>query len=244
MKLKYLILGFLLGVLSCVLIAEWIDTHPTPIHKKNNLRLYVDSFSNVDIIVSDADHEQPCPLEYTNVLSNTNLFTPQERKLIELIPLIYGNITTNSGPQGTMRLSLRKKYTLFAMWPVWIARFQFTNSDMEDEVVFNQYGRPGTHRVRNKAGDGYDVNALRMESGSQYGGSAPAFQLFQYKHGVLDGLYVEIHGDYCMRWMYFSNGLAVDQWLVWSPYGDKLSIWVKFKKPYDYWKYSRTGIAS
>jgi hypothetical protein len=156
------------------------------------------------------------------------LFTPDEQKLLKAIPLEYGNVTTNSGPPGTVRLSLHRWRDLN-----WIAYFQYTNSDMQDKVVF---GRPQTHYVRNKAEDGYDIHYWTEE----YRGTAvPEFQLSQFKHGVPNGLFVELHGDRCAQWMRFSNGLAVEQWLYWTPDNQKLDIWVKFKEPYDYLKHSR-----
>jgi hypothetical protein len=251
-------LGFILSFYLFCIIMHLIFPHGLVLYsspQKNNLKLDIDSLTNVDIIVSGGEHEQPCPPELTNSLSNTNLFTPNEQKLLREIPLLYGNITTNSGPPGTVLLSLRRK-SLWGIVPseYMVARFQFTNSDMVDEVLFDHYGRTvgGPHIVRNKAGDGYDVKALRIEPDSGYGGPAPEFQFAQIKHGghhgvypgIYDGLWVDIRGDHCISWMRFSNGLAVDQWLYWSPYGNKLSIWVKFKEPYDYWEHSRTGFGS
>jgi hypothetical protein len=174
-----------------------------------------------------------CPPEYTNVLSNTNLFTPDEQKLLKAIPLLYGNITPTSGPPGSVLVHL----DWFRKWlNGGKVRFQFTNSDMRDDMAFNPFGQAGIHYVRNKAGDGYDINFI---GGSGFVGPGPEFQLTQYKHGVQDGLWVAMHDDHCMRWMRFSNGLAVDQWLLWEPNGDKLSIWVKFKAPYPA---SRSGL--
>jgi hypothetical protein len=71
----------------------------------------------------------------------------------------------------------------------------------------------------------------------------PNFWLIQYKHGVPDGLRINILDDHCEQWMRFSNGLAVDQWLWWDSSG-KLLVRVKFKAPYDYLKHSRTGLGS
>ena len=45
------------------------------------------SQSNVVVTVSDWDHPGPCPLKYTNVLSNTNLFTPAEQELLRAVSL-------------------------------------------------------------------------------------------------------------------------------------------------------------
>ena len=61
--------------------------------------------------------------------------------------------------------------------------------------------------------------------------SVSEFWFHQIKHGVYDGLDVHIiRGENCVEWMRYSNGMAIDKWLYWSPYGDKLMIWAKFKK--------------
>jgi hypothetical protein len=204
---------------------------------KNNLRLDVDSLTNAEIIASGYDNEKPCPLELTNDISNTNLFTPAEKKLIESIPSKYGNVTLASGPKGSVPLHLG---WYLSIWNELLQHegdvpFQFTNSDLRDDVTLG--GGVAIHHVRNTAGDGYELHYWQEQS-------IPCFQLFQYKHGVFNGLRIEIHGDHCLWWMRFKNGMAVDQWLYWSPDNSKLQIWVKFNKPYDYLKYSNTGFGS
>jgi hypothetical protein len=127
----------------------------------------------------------------------------------------------------------------------WTTRFQFTNSDMWDEVTPG--GDQRNHKIRNKNSDGYDIGYDTYNNGesvgSGYGGPGGAnFWLHQIKHGVYDGLYVEIdHGEHCVQLMRYSNGMAVSQWLYWSPYDNKLMIWAKFKKPYDISKYRFKG---
>ncbi len=179
---------------------------------KNNLRLDIYSLSNVDILVNtDGTQEgMPCPTELTNSISNTNLFTLEEKQLIESIPLIYGRIMTN--------------------------------------VNTGNIEKPGeTHIFRDKAGNGYDVYGLHMDPVSHI----YEFKLVQIMHGghhgvylgTYNGLSVDMLGDHCEQWMCFSNGLAINEWLRWEMSG-KLIVWVKFKDPYDYLKYSQTGLGS
>ncbi len=48
-----------------------------------------ESQSNI-IVTANWEHPLPCPSEYTNLISNTNLFTPAEQRLIKEIPLKSG----------------------------------------------------------------------------------------------------------------------------------------------------------
>jgi hypothetical protein len=119
----------------------------------------------------------------------------------------------------------------------WTSRFQFTNSDVIDEVTPG--GDLSIHKVMNKNGDGYDLRFNTYNNGgsvsSGYAGPlGPEFWLHQIKHRVYDGLDVHIvRGENCVEWMRYSNGMAVDKWFYWSPFSDKLLIWAKFKEPYD-----------
>jgi hypothetical protein len=243
-RLLYIILGLIVSFyIFCFIMAirypRGFVLHSSS--KKNDLRLDIDSLSNVQIIADSngSEGEKPCPLELTNVVSNTNLFKLDEQKLIESIPLIYGHVTTNSRPVGSVPIAFSRSGYF------WKARFQFTNSGMVDEVT------PGgdmlLHRVRDASGNGYDLRVLGMCSGFGYGGNGSKrleFSLTQIRHDTRDGLDVSIVGDHCERWMRFSNGMAVDKWLIWNPNNGNLMIWVKFKKPYDYLKYSKTGFGS
>src|ERR1035437_9498622 len=193
--------------------------------------------SNIDLIASGSfDDEVPCPPEYTNIISNTNLFTQEEQRLLNEIPVKYGNVTSNSGPAGSVLISYRAtpvSQNWGTEW-LWLSRFQLTNSDLTDEV--SPGGDLLRHVVRNKAGDGFDLNINPNEPGSSSfgGGSGPMYWFKQVKHGVKDGLSVEIvHGDHCSSWMRYSNGMAVDKWLGWDPNKPYLIIWTKFKQPCD-----------
>lgn len=247
MKLKYIIFAFI--VCLCAFFIWNIIHLFTPVYhygetsyrgKKVVALLAAESQSNVEVIASDANDMQPCPPELTNTISNTNLFTLAEQQLLKSIPLLYTNLTPTSGPRGTVPVHLG----WFDRW-LGKARFQFTNSDMQDETAVYNGRLSGTQIVRNKAGDGYDIYGLGMDPL----GHVPEFQLVQIKHGghhgvypgVYNGLYVQIHGEHCIEWMRFSNGMAVDQWLYWAPDNTNLVRWARFKEPYDYMKYNRKG---
>jgi hypothetical protein len=201
------------------------------------------SQSNVEVMAGGGLDEVPCPPEYTNVISNTNLFTPEEQKLLEEIPLKYGRVTTNSGPTGSVLVNFKATpiKTQYGIYWFWTARFQFTNSNAWDEVTPG--GDQMNHKVRNKAGDGFDLGYDTYNNGesvgSGYGGpGGPEFWLYQVKHDVRDGLDIHIEAGRPARLMRFSNGMAVGQYFYWAPYNNKLMIWAKFNEPYDYLKYS------
>jgi hypothetical protein len=192
--------------------------------------------NGVQVIVSGMADAVPCPPEYNNVISNTNLFTPDEQELLNRIPIEYGYVTSNTGPTGSILVS-HEAWPMLTEWGTnweWVTRFQFTNSDFLDEV------RPGgdllRNKVRNKAGDGFDLNIIRNRPGSSGfgGGDGPDYWFQQIKHGVKDGLFVEVeNGDRCMQWIRFSNGMAVDKELFWDANHPRLILWKKFTEPYD-----------
>src|SRR5579859_3425735 len=62
--------------------------------------LTLESQSNINVVAS-YEHPLPCPLEYTNLAFNTNLFSVSEQELLAGIPLKYTTVSTNSGPAGT-----------------------------------------------------------------------------------------------------------------------------------------------
>ena len=181
-----------------------------------------DSQTNL-VVIRDGNRSLPCPPQYTNLLSNTNLFTPAEQKLLQEVMLKYKNITTNSGPPGSILAGLHKDTN-----NCWVALFRYTNSDARDEITFDQMV---TARHLDNANDGYEVN-LSPESrwlGLGFRG---------LKHGMSDGLCVQFYGDgHCRSWMQFSNNMAVGKWLEWSRLDNGLSLEVEFKAPYDFQKH-------
>ena len=138
-------------------------------------------------------HED-CPLQFTNILSNTNLFTLEEQQLLNQAGVKYKDVTTNSGPQGSILTSLLKTNLDWC-----IARFQYTNSDATDEVVFRF--RRGSFppiisaaKYRTVSGDGYNV-AIGLKGDSP---DVPVSEFVQFKNGVEEGLHVGFYGDHCI----------------------------------------------
>jgi hypothetical protein len=85
MKLQYFVLN--ISLLFCVSNLSGQDIDIDMVYE-----LPANIQSNIVLIVTNT---QPCPKEYTNVLSNTNLFTLAEQKLFNDISLIHKNVMTN-----------------------------------------------------------------------------------------------------------------------------------------------------
>jgi hypothetical protein len=177
-----------------------------------------DSQTNMTFIV-----HVKCPPEYTNVLSNTNLFSSAEQNLLTEIPLIYKNVTTNSGPPGSVLTGLNKTNGYY------VAFFQYTNSGAMDEVTFSYYSNVKSAKFRTASGDGYNI-----ETGDINGISILNFD--SVKHGIVDGLSASVPDNHCIRWMHFANGKAVNRWFEWGA-KDAYFIEIKVKAPVDYFKY-------
>jgi hypothetical protein len=178
--------------------------------------------TNIAIIV---DTPQPCPLEYTNIISNTNLFSSAEQMLLIELPTEYKNVTTNAPPKGSLFAGMDKTANSFFMEGFTIARFQYTNSEARVKVFFNEMskGRAIGASFRNQSGNGYEV----LFNNDVIAGFR------QFKHGQLDGLWADFESGHCSAWMHFANGKAVGKWLMWNKTGS-LYIKAKFKQPYDF----------
>ncbi|HXE42931.1 MAG TPA: hypothetical protein VN516_07885, partial [Candidatus Baltobacteraceae bacterium] len=122
----------------------------------NSNRLFIpflepESQSNVTVIVSALGKGQPCPSEFANSVSNTNLFTSEEQQMIRDIFVKYKNVTTNSGPPGTVLINFYKtNFVAPALYWVktdeywrthrtneeWISEFEYTNSVSREQIRF------------------------------------------------------------------------------------------------------------
>ncbi|MEI6078307.1 MAG: hypothetical protein WCS94_22195 [Verrucomicrobiota bacterium] len=184
-----------------------------------------DSQTNI-IVIKNGDTSWPCPPQYTNLLSNTNLFSPAEQKLLRGVRLKYENVTTNSGPPGSVLASLNKDTNGY-----WVALFQYTNSDVQDEITF---GWKITAKHLDKANNGYEVDVSPRS-----GDKNPHIACYQIKHNVMDGLCVGLSSDdHCLSWMHYSNSMAVGKWLEWWGLDNSLSMEAEFKVPYDIQKHA------
>jgi hypothetical protein len=163
-----------------------------------------------------------CPEALTNVIANTNLFSSDERMLIEEIPVKYKNVTSDSPPHGAVLVGTDHSYPLLPD-AFLIRRFQFTNSSDLVEIIFYTHGKAKAKPIgvsfRTKDGDGYE-------------------ELFnqtfrQFKHGKLDGLWADFDRNHCSAWLRFANGMAVGKWYLWNRSGD-IYMAADFKQPFDF----------
>jgi hypothetical protein len=232
MKLQYLIVGLLLSVRVfgqtdydeqlpipvALLGGSFSDFERTPMSSWRGL---TGDKTNINFI---ADYPKACSPEYTNVFSNTNLFTPDDQKLLMDIPLEYKSVATNSAPPGSIFLGFGKDSFAFAGDYVYLL-FCYTNSEAQVKVFIDKHsdGKTSWIRFRTKSGDGYDA--------CFYNNGIATFR--QFKHSQLNGLWADFEGDHCAGWMRFVNGKAVGKWLVWNRTGS-LYMEAEFKAPYDF----------
>jgi hypothetical protein len=229
MKLRHLILGWNLLFLACMTSHAERLIFPF---------LTLESQSNI-IVTADFDHPRPCPPEYTNLISNTNLFSLAEQKKLKEVTLKYQNVTTNSGPAGSVFKGWGLRQEKIETWTntFWVACFAYTNSDAQEEIYQTS---PGTivARFRRQAGDGYDVSVIN--------GSIFAYQ--EYKNRLLDGLYAVLHDpnhpeekEHCGMWARFAKGKIMGKYLMWGQ-DNKIVVEAEFPKPFDFLKYESTKL--
>jgi hypothetical protein len=193
---------------------------------------------------------QRCPVEYTNVLSNANLFTLEQQRTIKEAFAKYKNVTTNSGPPGTVLDSLFKTNVVInAMYrtgavETWVAAFRYTNSDAHEEIRF---GAGMLANFRNQSNDGYYVEFNQSSGGTMLG-------FGQVNHGLTSGIlarFVDLH-DNGLVWDYrladfsnsrlaeyrqYTNGMVLGRYLVWDVRSGNLLIEAQFNEPYDWRKH-------
>ena len=234
-----------------LLISLYISAESLSGQSNQGERLFIpfldkESQSNVLVTVNLSGEGKSCPPECTNVLSNTNLFTLGEQKLISEAFEKYKNVTTNSWPSGTVLASLSKtNYVIKAMnrdWPVenWTAIFRYTNSDASDEIRF---GGSILAKFRDNSNDGYNVSFTRTGSGTLCG-------FGEVKHGLPNGLFVRFDDGFAqgVTWDYklarltnnslvehrqYTNGLVFGKFLMWNPQNGNLMLQAEFKAPFD-----------
>jgi hypothetical protein len=193
------------------------------------------------LVTADLEHPKPCLPEYTNLLSNSNLFSLAEQEKLKAVALKYKNVTTNSGPYGTVfkGFALRqedgvkltdKSIWIEAMNTFSVACFTHTNSGAKEELA-SFFNGEIIARFRTQTGDGYDVLLI--------GGVINKYQ--EYKNGLLDGLFVEIHDpnnldddNHCISWARFTKGKICGKYLMWDDNLDnQIVVMAEFKKPFD-----------
>jgi len=206
-----------------------------------------ESQSNVVVHISDPFGDgQPCPWRFTNVLSNSNLFTPAEQKTISEIFVKYKNATTNSGPPGTVFDSVYKTNYVIKAWKAtanvenWVANYHYTNSDAREKIT---YGAGMMAEFRNKLDDGYNASFTCTGDGT-------LLNFWEIKHGLPNGIlsrFADCHGqgpnwDYRLanftnshltEYMQYTNGMVMGRVLSWNALTGRLLVDAEFNEPYD-----------
>jgi hypothetical protein len=193
---------------------------------------------NVVVLVGLRNSPQPCPPAFTNLLSNTNLLSSADQKLIKEVVLKYKNVTTNSGPSGSKLMGrVMRQYSFLGETNTFpVARFAYTNSLDLEEIASLFDNKEIIARFRTPAGGGYDILAM----------NGMLMQYQEYKNGVLDGLYIYLNNpnqpntdyDKCYFYIRFENGKAANKYITWDEDG-KIAFELEFKRPLDILKYSR-----
>ncbi|HWD18410.1 MAG TPA: hypothetical protein VHB20_03960 [Verrucomicrobiae bacterium] len=191
------------------------------------------------IVTADYEHPVASGHFLTNLLSNTNLFSPRETNLLFRVETKYRGVATNAGPQGSSFEGMKT-----CTWSnevgersILVARFRYTNGD-EDEIWQVLPGNIIVH-FRDANNDGYDaviVNNLLV-----------AFQ--QYKRGALHGLYVCVRDannpqdrEHCGLWTRFDHGLVVGKFLIWGGADQRITSEAEFIRPFDLLTHASTKL--
>lgn len=208
---------------------------------------FLDAKSQSNVVVTISDYFGNgvlCPMKYSNTISNSNLFTQEQRTMIEDIFIKYKNyegFTTNSGPVGTRLLSLRQTNIIVPFFhrtnEMWQSRFQYTNSaGCEQEII-------GSHafsaKYRDKRGSGYNIWIGDIGGGSM-------LQFSQVSRHTVNGIYLELDNngtsadllknpfaDRLAEYRKYTNGMVIGKYLAWRPESGNLILEADFKKPYN-----------
>lgn len=193
------------------------------------------SQSNISFTVCDMSHPLPCPVKYTNRLSNTNLFTLEEQNLLKEIPSKYKSVTTNVGPPGSELVRLDQGEFTSSNLKGIIGHFIYPGGEAVDDILFLSNGDKYV-KHQSTPGNGYYAE-IGQGILCSYEGLA---------RGKMDGLVVTFYNDRVAMWMHFKGGKAVGKFLLWGPTGpdldsDGLAVEAQFKEPYDFLKYNLMG---
>jgi hypothetical protein len=221
------------------------------------------SQSNLTVTVSPLADEEPCPMEFTNVISNTNLFTPEEQKMIAEVLVKYKGVTTNSGPPGSVLVNSYKTNVVIlpvywvetnTSWnirrtnEIWVSDFKYTNSEAQEEIRF---GSGISAKFRNKSNDGYNASIGPTGNGA-------LFNITEIKHDSAIGVLVrfsdfhpqgttwdyglaDLSNGHLEEYMQMTNGMLLGKWFMWNVRSGGLILAAESKEPYD-WNNHRTKI--
>lgn len=188
--------------------------------------LTASSQSNVSVEISDLRRGEVCPLKYTNVVSNTNLFTLDEQALLHDVFTKYSEVKTDCAPAGAVLKKLARTNMVFMgrTNENWMAVFEYTNSAARDNVFFGKHGMSVAHRI--KGGNGYNLGM-----GEVGGGSMLRFNAV--RRGRADGLAVDLLNNRVQSYMHYTNGMVIGEFLMWRPSSGRLLIKANFREPYN-----------
>jgi hypothetical protein len=203
-----------------------------------------DSRTNMAVV----EHNDNSP-RYTNLISNTNLFSPEEQQLLQEIVEKYGKLATNSPPRGGVLVNLERTNGF------WWGHYSYPQSGAHEDIRFG--GRlfqvaPATGhgyeafvdglgpdvtlaKFRYKDGEGYDV-LLDPPDSNKAGNTSPRY-LIQIQGGIPNGLFTEIHGTHFYELVHFVNGRAFGKWFIAASQGAGNIFEIKVQTPVDYFKY-------
>jgi len=214
-----------------------------------------ESLSNVVISVPLSGFGVPCPPKYTNRLSNTNLFTPSQQRVIKDVFVKYLSVTTNSGPPGTVLVAtywtnlampayMPKTLTNYFNTPVWVSVFQHTNSDAFERVMFNN---GLSAHFENKLGNGYAVVLTRVGNGTlltfgevakgAINGLSARFDDLEPQGSNWDYKLADFHNACLVEYKHYTNGMVIGNYFMWNPESGNLTFEADFQKPFDWNKH-------
>jgi hypothetical protein len=201
--------------------------------------------SRTNMAVVEHNHHLPY---YTNLISNTNLFSRQEQQLLQEIAEKYSKLTSNSPPSGSVLVHFERTNGF------WWGHYSYPKTGAHEDIRFGDrlskaagatergYAAFADHlgpdvtiaKFRYKDGDGYDV--LLCPPGYNEAGTLHMF-LIQIRGGIPNGLFIEIHGIHFYEFVHFVNGRAFGKWFIAAPYGGGEVFEIKARAPVDYFWY-------
>jgi hypothetical protein len=183
-------------------------------------------------------------LRFTNVISNTYLFSLEEVRSLREILAKYENVTTNSPPPGSVLKSLERTNAC------WIAHYIYTNSRAHEDIMcpksstktvhgsdrgytcfIRGFGSDPIAKYRTESGDGYDIV---FGAGNGRLDVTSDLILTQIRGGVPNGLFMMFRDGHFDEAVHLVNGKAIGKWFI-DARGSLCEI--KVKSPVDFFWY-------